>query len=500
MIDVQQSLTNSVHALQRGDVEAAMRMASGAVERHPGLSVAHLVLGRAQLAGEKTEDAVATLRAALRLDPESAEIHASLASALAAQGLVREPLELFVRAIELAPTAPDVQTRAAHFMLEQGNLDEAFDLYLAATDQGSADGLAGLLAVLERRGEITQAVALIDENAEAVEASESIALAAARLWVRVDRFDEARQALERILSKHPTPGARVPVLHLLGEILEKESRYDDAFAAWHEANELRGLRFDAAGLRERVDELIERSSPEELERLPKASAESEVPIFIVGMPRSGTSLVEQILDRHPSITGAGELEMLGEIASGLDRKSPSDIERASAAALEILSRHDESAERIVDKMPHNWLHLDLVAQILPRARVIHCVRDPLDTCLSCYSKNFAATHDYATSLESLGRFRIEQDRLMKHWKTALPLPISTVSYEDLVCDPEPIVRRLIEFCGLPWHPDLMSFHESERAIGTASYDQVRRPLYTSSVGRASHFAAHLGSLEAVLAG
>jgi tetratricopeptide (TPR) repeat protein len=472
MIDVQQSLTNSVHALARGDVEAAMRMASGAVERHPGLSVAHLVLGRAQLAGQRTADAVATLRAALWLDPNSAEIHASLASALAAQGLVREPLELFVRAIELAPTAPDVQTRAAHFMLEQGHLDEAFHLYRAATDQGSADGLAGLLSVLERRGEITQAIALLDENAEAVEASESIALAAARLWHRVERFDEARQTLERVLSKSPTPGVRVPVLHLLGEVLEKEFRYDAAFAAWREANELRGLRFDVAALRERVDGLIEQSSPQALKRLPKASTDSERPIFIVGMPRSGTSLVEQILSQHPSISGAGELELLGEIASRIDRHSPSDIDRASNSALETLSRQDENAERIIDKMPHNWLHLGLVAQILPGARIIHCVRDPLDTCLSCYAKNFAATHDYATGLEALGQFRREHE----------------------------VVRQLIEFCGLPWNPELLRFHESKRAIATASYDQVRRPLYTTSVGRASHFAAHLGPLEAVLKG
>lgn len=499
MLDVQRSLAASVRALQLGDVDAALRMASETVRAHPGLAAAHLVLGRARLAVHRTEEAVSSLRAALRLDADSAEIHASLATALAAKGLVREPLEHFVRAIELAPQEPEVRVRAGHFLLAQGHLDEAFELYLAAADQDSPAGLAGLIAVLERRGENHQAIALVDENPDAVEASDAVALAAARLWHRAGRGEEARRALERVISRSPSPVVRVPVLHLLGEVYEKEARFDDAFAAWRDANELRGLRFDATALRARIDRLIAETSPAELKKLPKASSGSELPIFVVGMPRSGTSLAEQILDRHPRAAGAGELELLGEIAARLDRGSRASVEQASRDALATLSRHDPTAKRIVDKMPHDWLHLGVVAQILPGARVIHCVRDPLDNCLSCYAKNFAASHDYATDLGSLGDFYREQERLMAHWKSVLPLRFFTLSYEALVLEPEPVLRRLLEFCDLEWHPDVLSFHESKRTIATASYDQVRQPLYATSVGRASRFAGQLGALEAALA-
>jgi hypothetical protein len=316
---------------------------------------------------------------------------------------------------------------------------------------------------------------------------------------RAGRPRDALALLETIEIEALTRAQQVLALHALGDALDELGEASRAFAAWKRANELRGLRFEASALAERVDELCLRFTRDTFASLPRASHRDQRPVFVVGAPRSGTSLVEQILSAHPRIACAGELDDVPRLASGLDVRSQSELDRAAARYLAHLDALGPNALRVTDKLPHNAFHLGEIALLFPAARVIHVRRDPLDVGLSIYSRNFHATHDYATDLAAIGTFLREYERAMAHWREHLPLRVLDVAYEQLVASPEEHMRRMLEFLGLDWDPALLRFHESKRAVNTASYAQVRRPLYRSSIGRAASYAAELAPLRAALA-
>ncbi|MGH6874602.1 MAG: sulfotransferase family protein, partial [Aestuariivirgaceae bacterium] len=233
-------------------------------------------------------------------------------------------------------------------------------------------------------------------------------------------------------------------------------------------------------------------------------------VFIVGMPRSGTSLVEQIIASHPKAFGAGELDDIGFIAATLGMKGvrtdvPVDPERilslsrpeivkAASRYLRRLSRRSPEAVRITDKMPHNFERLGLIALMLPRARVIHCRRDPLDTCLSIFMQDFQEAHGYAANLRSLGLYYGEYAGLMAHWRKVLPTPLLEVDYERLIENAPAEIRKIIDFVGLKWDDACLNFHRTRRAVATSSHWQVRQPIYATSVMRWQNYRQFLAPL------
>ena len=236
------------------------------------------------------------------------------------------------------------------------------------------------------------------------------------------------------------------------------------------------------------------------------------PVFIVGMPRSGTSLVEQILSSHPDIHSAGERMELenfaNAICSDLDSRQPypfclSAADRSYLSTIakryikEVSAKAPDNTRVVTDKMPGNYIHLGLIQLLFPKARVIHCVRDPMDTCLSCYTNRLMG-HAYSYNLTNLGRQYHLYEELMGHWKSTLSLSIMDVHYEDLVNDPEQVSRAIVKFCGLKWDSRCLDFHKSKRNVVTASTDQVRQPIYRKSVARWKNYEEFLGDLRAAL--
>jgi hypothetical protein len=272
-----------------------------------------------------------------------------------------------------------------------------------------------------------------------------------------------------------------------------------------------GAAFDAAAHRRRVDWLIRTFTPEFFRQVEGVGLDPETPVFIVGMPRSGTTLVEQILSRHPQVFGAGELRDVDRLAEALTAPveavgGDSNVLAALARQkgrdlaerhLHRLTRLGGAALRVIDKLPINFLHLGLIATLFPRARVLHCRRDRLDTCLSCYVQYFHALN-FTWDLEDLGKYHREYERLMAHWRTALPLRLLDVSYEELVSDQEAVSHRMIAFCGLDWDERCLAFHENPRPVHTMSMLQVRRPMYASSVGRWRRYEKQLEPLRKAL--
>lgn len=296
----------------------------------------------------------------------------------------------------------------------------------------------------------------------------------------------------------------------LGTLLDKAGQYPAAFAHVQRANELRDHQFDSAAFGAFVDDLIRTFSPEFVRAMARARHGSTRPLFIVGMPRSGTSLVEQILASHPQVQGAGELEDIRLLMAQLPARvqqpfpacfaalTPTLCDELAQPYLDRLTQLSAQARYVSNKMPENFLHLGLVAMLFPQARVIHCRRDPLDTCLSCYFNDFSGSHAYAYDLADLGRYYHHYQRLMDHWRAVLDLPILELDNEALVADQEGMTRRLLAFCELPWDAACLRFYEHDRVVNTLSYRQVRRPITDVSIGRWRHYAEYLGPLKQAL--
>jgi hypothetical protein len=343
----------------------------------------------------------------------------------------------------------------------------------------------------------------------------AVVMILAKTCSRFGACDLALERIEQLTSSTNTPPQVRQALHFAaGEFLDRQEKYDAAFEHFHRANALSGLRFDASAHAAHIDGLIRAYSAEAMKALPRATHGSQRPVFIVGMPRSGTSLVEQILSSHPAVFGAGELNDVNALAAQLPehlhtrQPYPACLGELTGARLDTLAAGylrrlqdlDAQASRVTDKMPHNYLHLGLINLLFPEARVIHCTRDPRDTCLSIYFQSFSPAHSYATNLANLGFYFREYLRLMEHWRRVLEVRMMEVNYEELVADVEGVSRRMVAFCGLDWDPACLEFQASGRRVSTASYEQVRQPVYTRSAGRWRHYARHLEPLFQALDG
>lgn len=331
----------------------------------------------------------------------------------------------------------------------------------------------------------------------------------------IGREAEALELVLALLDAGPPAGVQASSLHFVAAaLLERRARYDEAFAHARRAHEAHRRPYDPSRNTQLTDGLIRYFTKSAVRSLPLATHGNSRPVFIVGLPRSGTSLVEQMLATHPAVHGAGELPTLQQIACDLNNPTWSEgepfpacleflsIRRANQLADHYLSRLaqlDSSARFVTDKLPLNFRDLWLVQILFPQARVIHCVRDPRDTCLSCYMTDFAGGNEFSQGLSALGSFYRDYQRLMEHWGRVLDLPILHVPYEAVVEDTETQVRRMLEFLGLDWDERCLRFYENTRHVPTASNAQVRRPIYRSSVGRWRHYETHLTELLTALA-
>ena len=287
-----------------------------------------------------------------------------------------------------------------------------------------------------------------------------------------------------------------------GKILNDLKRYDEAIAEYKAGKAGKGHDFDVETYARWVDAMTGLFTAEMFRDHAGIGDPSEVPVFVVGMPRSGTTLTEQICASHPSVHGAGELYDMRQLTRTVGSSNqellaaltPENSARLAGRYLAQVRRHAPDALRIVDKMPHNFELIGFIALLFPNARIIHCRRDPIDTCVSCYMTDFNMWHAYTADLEKLGLYYRAYDRLMRHWNSVLPGRIFERRYEDLIADQETETRRLIDHLGLPWDDACLSFHKQQRQVGTPSMFQVRQLVYKSSVKRWKNYGDELQPL------
>lgn len=475
---------------------------------------AYARLGNVLVSLGKPEEAIAHYRQALAVKPDWFEIWNSLGNALLDESNFRsnfvEAEKCFRQALDLQPDSPEVYLNLGAMFQDAHKYEEALGCFqqAMALRPDYPDALAGMAMLMEFKGEFEAGYALLRPLIESGADNAKVALAYAALSRHVDQRADAAAMLERCLMLPDAGRQRINAYFTLGKLYDELKEFDKAFESYHQANSLDVKAFDARQNEREFNELMQVFSAANMARRPRASNRSKLPVFIVGMPRSGTSLVEQILASHPDVYGAGELDDVHRITTELsvmaktplpypqcmDALSRKTLDLAAQHHLDHLADFSRDATRVTDKMPHNFRGLGLIDALFPGARVIHCKRDPVDTCLSIFFLRFNASHSYARDLADLGAYYQQYLKLMAHWKSALRIPMLEVQYEDLVENQEKISREMVDFCGLEWHDQCLSFHETKRITKTFSYDQVRRPIYKKSVARWKNYEQFLGPL------
>jgi Flp pilus assembly protein TadD len=530
-----------------GQLEDAVYHYRRMLELRPDLAEAHNNLGNALLSLRRFEEAATSYRRAITLRPNAPGAHANLGNALYALGRPQEALTHCRRALELEPDSAEAELLQGNALFDLGLLDEAAASYARALelkpDYTEAHIAAG--KVLRQIGRTAEAEVSCRKALDlAADSSEALALLAE---IQGDRghFDDAEQlfrraiaispdqpeawaglaryrkmqpdaawlaAAQRLLGKSLGVAQEINLRYALGKYLDDVQDFDNAFSSYRLANELKkrsAPKYDAARLARRVDQIIALYEAEWLRSVRAQGNESRRPVFIVGMPRSGTTLTEQILASHPDAFGCGELRFWH--SARVDYESsvpgPSEVTAVEVGAaipaaakkyLSLLANFSADASRVIDKMPANFMNLGLIHAAFPNARIVHMRRNPLDTCLSIYFQIFSNTHLYAHDLEDIAHYFTQYSRLMMHWRSTLPEgTILEVPYEKLVSDPEPWIREIVQFVGLPWDSHCLRFNETERTVITASNWQVRQRMSTSAAGRWRNYEKYLGPLRSL---
>jgi Flp pilus assembly protein TadD len=466
-------------------------------------------------------EAIPTLETATILDPKNASILRALATCL----VTVERLPEARRRIEQL-LALDKRDAKAHAILAYSYKREAaWDEALRAIDRaialepGQPGHVASKAEILHMAGRSDEALAALDGVLAHASTVPSIASVFAMVALKTPRMRDALQPLETILARTDLPAnARIKYTFDLAALYDALGEVDKAWATYVAGNALKKERWAPVEHESLVETALERWTKDAVARLPASPCDGAEFIFIVGMPRSGTSLVEQIISTAPGVHAAGERNELlrcardvsGSMAQGIPwvadpaplldpAKGASLVAQQATAYRTALRALAPNAARITDKMPPNLLNLGLIRALLPKAKILHCTRDPMDSCLSCFFHLFGGSLPFAYRLDHCGRFARSGERLMQHWREVLGLDILDVPYEALVAEQEAGARRIFEFLGLPYSDQALRFHESGRATLTASSQQVREPIHTRSVARWKKYEAHLAPLRAALA-
>lgn len=440
----------------------------------PDSSEAHRNLGVTQLNRGKPDEAEASFRRGLAIDCTDADTLASMGSALIWANRIAEAEYYLRQALIINANHLEALTRLSEIESYRGRFKESDELLRHAwsIDQNSPPVLAAM------------------GNSPTMGSVDASWLATAEKYVH-----------------DPTtpPGQKADLWYAMGKYCNDTENFDRAFSNYRRANELkkilRGKQYDRLGQSTFVDKSISFYSRERIQQLNEGSSDSTLPVFVVGMPRSGTTLVEQIIASHASAFGAGELTFWDKtfwkyLASDGDPPSSDDaISNIAREYLQLLSEVDPVATKIVDKMPGNFSFLGLIHTAFPKARIIHVRRNPIDTCLSIYFQNFSHSFLYANDLEDLAHYYREYHRLISHYREVLPpRTILEVPYESLIEGQEYWSRTIIEFIGLDWDERCLDFHKTQRTVTTASKWQVRQKMYKTSLDRWRHYEMHLGPL------
>ncbi len=487
------------------------------IEARPRDVNALRMLARVADEAERPAEAERLLRRVISLAPDFDDARLDLARVLKQRDKVEQAVESTSEVVTRSPRNPLAQYLHASMLALTRRYDESVAAYhesirLRPDNPGAWIGLGHLLKTLGRQQEGIDAYReALKLRPEFGEVYWSLANLKTFRFTQEEIATMERCAADATLDED----ALVHFRFALAKSREDEGRHEEAFSLYEEANSTQRMRvaFDPVDTQSQHERIRAVFTPDFLAARRATGRENEpVPIFIVGLPRSGSTLLEQILASHPLVEGTAELPDIARAISEITRRHPeqrypqalarlSDAEIAGLGRdyLERTRRHRSGKPFFTDKMPNNFAAVGLIRLMLPQARIIDARRHPLDSCLGCYRQHFAQGQSFTYDLEELADFYLEYRRMMAHWSEVLPGQVLEIRYEDMVRDQEAQTRRLLEFCGLPWDERCLRFHETERAVRTASSEQVRLPLYDSALGRWRTYGEQLAPLIDILA-
>ncbi|HZD53913.1 MAG TPA: sulfotransferase [Woeseiaceae bacterium] len=503
---------------KEGRLEEAERIYRRIIRANPKNADAIRMLGRVALSAKRNADAERLFRRAMRLAPGFTGAMTDLARMLKEQNRFDEAIALLEEVIRLGPGNPQTHLQLAATLAPAALTWRAIDEYEKALElspkfAGARLGLGHVLKTVGRQEEAIAAyrecIRLRPDNGESY-----WSLANLKTY---SLSDEDIAAMEKRLARDDlTRQSRVNFLFAMAKAMEDRGEFDRAWHYYVEGNGIqrRHEKYDPVTTEVMHDALIEVFDRELLEKNTGLGNEDASPIFVVGLPRSGSTLIEQILASHSTVEGTSELPYVGRVATSLNRNRadgvnyPEAVRELSAEHFEALGRdyldmarphRTERRPRFIDKMPNNFPAVGFLHLILPNATIIDARRHPLDACFGCFRQLFAKGQTFTYDLTDIGEYFLEYERMMDHWHAVLPGRVLTVQYEELVTDTDAQVRRLLDHCGLPFEEACLRFHETERPVRTASSEQVRQPIHTRSIGFWRNYESRLDELKEVLA-
>ncbi|MBL8828431.1 MAG: sulfotransferase [Planctomycetaceae bacterium] len=501
-------------AHSKGQFDLTIQFASQAAALDPSNTEYHNLLGSGYYHAGRYEEAIVAFQQAILTQPTNALAHANAALALQAAGRFHESLATALKAVELRPDLRGLRGTVGISLVRLGRHREAIHHFLAALEVDPKHVLnwMNLGHLYKELGEFElsrqayqRVLALAPNDGDAI-----LGLALIRKHTRED-LGWCVQLEQLLLRPQLTVNDRYSIHFALGKIYEDIGHYAVAFSHFQKAHAVTAHPYDRSTCVQRFQSQRDFFTPEWFANRRGFGNESTAPIFIVGMFRSGSTLVEQTLASHSLVHGAGELPDMERLYGELPkitggREFPRCLDALTATQTLGLANDYLNRRRVemgdkpafTDKMLVNFWNLGLIALLFPRAKIIHCLRDPLDTCVSCYMNRFTDRPDYAQTLSDLGFYYQHYVAMMNLWRRVLPLPILDVAYEDMVLDQTGTTRRVLEFCELPWEESCLHFHESGRPISTSSDWQIRQPLYKSALSRSQRYAPYLGELHEAL--
>jgi Tfp pilus assembly protein PilF len=504
-------------AVEVGKLPLAAELIGKAIALDASVASYHKAVGEIYRRLGRPQPAIAAGMQSVKLAPRDADAFYNLGLALADGGRMDEAAAQYRRALACDPRYGLAANNLGTVLEKLGDVGQAKKYYALAIEVNPrhAEAQNNLGAILSADGDLDRARACfgaaIDANPSFIHAHYN--LSTLKKYKADDPHLAAMEAMKADAPKMDSE-TRLRFWFAIAKAWEDIGRYDEAFDAYSRGNRLKRATFqyNVNTTKASCDDIIGKFDAAFFAKHCGGGYADETPVFIVGMPRSGTTLIEQIISSHTGIFGAGELKDFCEVvseksgkpagASYMDMLAGGDADFSAGigkAYVERIRRLNATAPRITDKMPGNFFYVGLIHLALPNAKIIYSQREPLDICFSNYSRLFNETMPFAYDLQELARYYNCCRRVMAHWKKILPAgTILDFKYEDVVEDLDTQARRLIEFCGLEWQDACLEFHKNDRPVKTASIAQVRTPIYKSSVARWEHFRNHLEPLRAII--
>ncbi len=501
--------------INTGREDEAVSLISGALDKFEEEEDIRAAFVRIGLKAQRYHLVGVKLKEWVEKEPESTELRLLLNQARIECGFLdaaEEDLEKFPEEIKHEPSWKILK---AKLFMERNNADEAIRILEEVVEHfpGHIEARSQLAHILLTIGKKEEARAHI----EAVESLSSSVRVQSVHYSGYEADEEDIEQLKAIIENVALPvEQRISAAFTLAEVYEKKGDYDNSFQTVIKANELTRtiVRYDWTEHRRLVQRIMNAFNEETIKRLQGKGHPSRRPIFITGMPRSGTTLVEQIISSHSQVYGAGELQWIGRITAlfpqtnggypypeGIHYMDERHLKSAGEYYLEKLNIYNKETPYVTDKLPHNFDHIGLIHLIFPNASIIHLKRDPRDVAVSNFYQNFAAmrgTMGFANDLKDIGHMLNDHEEIMKHWHKVLPGKIFEVVYEELVEEPERVIREILNFIGLPWEDSVMKFYETRRPVKTASIQQVREGIYKQSKEKWKRYEKYLSPLLKVL--